>query len=512
MLALGQGSGICPRGQSTSVFSAELPIPAHRLVLSRVGAAVTDERSGHTTATSRHATITQIRSSLETGQETAAAIVASALARVEERNAELNAIVTSCAERATDAANAVDVRRARGDARPLDGVPCTVKDVIAVEGVRLTAGSRLFADQIARETAPAVARLEAAGAVVVGKANCPEFGLDPHTENDLFGATVNPLDASRTPGGSSGGDAAAVAAGLVAFGIGSDYGGSIRWPAQCTGTVGFRPTAGLVSGAGHFPFIEDGRPCPPNSSSFLASVQTMAPLARSVDDAWAVLERLAGPGGGDARATPVPLGDPSAVDVTALSCAWTSSEGSVDPDDSVVAMIERAASTLRQLGMSVAEQRPGALGECEDVYAACRAADGLGLHRALVAGREAQLTPTMRTWFERDGEANVVEAQALAAERDRLRASVLEFMDDRPIMVLPVSNGPAFALGAADFDERFRLLTPCRAISLLGLPSCAVPVSRSPEGAPLSAQIVGRPFNDHEVAAVAGALERALRG
>ena len=455
--------------------------------------------------------IAELRGSLDAGLQSASDLTASALERVNDENRALNAFVTICDERALDAARSVDERRSRGDLRPLDGVPFSVKDVIPVAELPMSAGSRLYADHVARETAPAIRRLEDAGAIVIGKANCPEFALDPHTENDLFGATKNPLDPSRTPGGSSGGDAAAVSAGLVPFGIGGDYGGSIRWPAQCTGTVGFRPTFGLVSGSGHFPFIAEGRPIPPNSASFLGRVQTMGPIARSVGDAWTILSLLAGPDGIDAHVGLAALGDPAAVDPLSLSCAWTVGDGSVEADPTVAEAVSGVAAVLARLGMRVAEQRPPALEECEAIYAAYRAADGLALHRRLVAGREELLTATMRTWFERVDEASVSEFQAVAAERDRVRTSVLRFMETWPILMLPVANGPAFKLGAADFDERFRLLTPCRAISLLGLPSCAIPVATA-EGMPLSVQIVGRPFCDHEVAAFAGALEVALHG
>ena len=158
------------------------------------------------------------------------------------------------------------------------------------------------------------------------------------------------------------------------------------------------------------------------------------------------------------------------------------------------------------------EQAPPGLEECESIYARHRAADGLDLHRDQVVGREELLTSTMRTWFDKVIDASVGDVLAIATERDRVRASVLSFMETTPILVLPVANRDAFTVGAADFDERFRALTPSRAVSLLGLPSCAVPVSTSAAGMPLAVQVVGRPFHDHEVAAVAMALEGVLSG
>ncbi len=449
---------------------------------------------------------------LERGELSASELLAETMARIGARNGNLNALVTLCDERATRAAMATDARGARGERRRLDGIPFSVKDVIPVAGVRTTAGSRLYSDHVPEESAPVVVRLEAEGAVLVGKANCPEFALDPHTDNLVFGATLNPLDARRTPGGSSGGDAAAVAAELVSFGIGSDYGGSIRWPAHCTGTVGFRPTPGLVPSTGFFPFVQDGRPIAPNSGSFFARVQTIAPLARSVEDAWDVLSVLAGPDGVDPLVYPVALGDPAAVQIARMGCAWAPGDGSTPASQEVVDAVQQAAQLLSALGLNVVERTPPGLDECEEIYTAARAADGLELHRQHVAGREEELTETMRTWFDRVGDASVADVQAAAAARDRVRASVLAFMDTSPILVLPVANGQAFEVGSASFDERFRTLTPSRAISLLGLPTCALPVATSTDGMPLAVQIVGRPFCDHEVTAVAQALEGALHG
>ena len=449
---------------------------------------------------------------MQAGEFSAAELLTDHLGRIHELNGELNAIVTLCEERATEAARLVDAGRSGRERRLLEGIPFSVKDVIPVAGIRMTAGSRLFDDYVPMVSAPVVDRLEAEGAVLVGKANCPEFGLDPHTDNLLFGPTKNPIDVTKTPGGSSGGDAAATAADFVSFGIGSDYGGSIRWPAHCTGTVGFRPTPGLVPGTGHFPFIKDGVPTAPNSASFFARTQTIAPITRSVEDAWIVISVIAGPDGIDPHASPVALGAPSSVTVSDLQVAWTGGDGSATATQEVIDAVKLAATSLSYIGMNVVEQAPPDFEECESIYAGFRAADGLDLHRDHVAGREELLTSTMRTWFDKVIEASVSDVLAIAAAGDRVRASVLAFMESKPILVLPVANRDAFTVGAADFDERFRTLTPSRAISLLGLPTCAVPVATSAAGLPLAVQIVGRPFHDHEVAAVAMALEGTLSG
>lgn len=181
------------------------------------------------------------------------------LRRIERVNPGLNAIVTLVEERARAAAVSADRMLANGAVMsPIHGVPFTVKDIIATEGIRTTGGTLLLAEHVPARSATAVERLERKGAILLGKSNCPEFALDMHTWNRVFGGTRNPRDDRYTSGGSSGGDSAAVASGCSAFGIGTDYGGSIRWPAHCTGLVSLRPTVGVVPTTGQLPYSSAG--------------------------------------------------------------------------------------------------------------------------------------------------------------------------------------------------------------------------------------------------------------
>jgi Asp-tRNA(Asn)/Glu-tRNA(Gln) amidotransferase A subunit family amidase len=388
-----------------------------------------------------------------------------------------------------------------------------VKDLLVTERMRTTAGSRLLADFVPRRSAPAVERLTRAGAILVGKSNCPEFGLDIHPSHELFGPTLNPLDERFTPGGSSGGDSAALAAGLAAVAVGTDYGGSIRWPASCTGVASLRPTPGVVPATGMLPFGPGGDLPAPNSLSLLGRSALVAPMARSVSDLWDVLVAMAGPDGLDAQAVPVELGSPDDVDVGRLSCAWFTSEGSYPVRPDVAATVRAAADALAGQGMRVEELRPPGLESAESIYSALRAADGLDDHRALAAGREDQLSESIRTWFELTPPVPVGEFRALAARRDRLRASVLEFMAEWPILILPVACIPAFPVEARDFVvegreiPRFGILAPSRVVTLLGLPAAAVCCGTSDDGLPIAVQVVGRPFAEREVIAVACLLE-----
>jgi Asp-tRNA(Asn)/Glu-tRNA(Gln) amidotransferase A subunit family amidase len=436
------------------------------------------------------------------------------LERVAELNPRLNAIVTLDEEGARAAAARADAALAAGESvGPLHGLPFVVKDLLATEGLRSTAGSRLLSDFVPRRSATAVERLSRAGAVLMGKTNCAELGLDVHTSNELFGATLNPIDERVTPGGSSGGDSAAVAAGLAAFAIGTDYGGSIRWPSQCTGLASLRPTPGVVPSTGMLPYGAPGDLPAPNSMSLLGRSVMVAPMARSVGDLWDLLGAMAGPDGLDAQAVPVELGSPDDVRAERLGCAWFANEGAYPVRPDVAATVAAAADALAVHGLAVAELRPPGLEEAEPIYAALRAADGLEDHRALAAGREGELTESIRAWFEATPPATIAEFRALAARRDQLRARVLEFMAEWPLLMLPVSGIPAFPVEARDFVvegqavPRFGILAPSRVVTLLGLPSASVCCGTSDEGLPIAVQVVGRPFADREVIRVAALLE-----
>ena len=258
--------------------------------------------------------MTEWARALREGRLTAVECLELHLERIARENPRLNAIVTLNPLAAEEAAAA---DRAAAEGRflgPLHGVPFTVKDTLATQGLRTTAGSPLLGDYVPEQSATAVRRLQEAGAVLLGKTNCSEFAVETHTRNPLFGDTWNPWDAGLTSGGSTGGDSAAVASGMSAFGLGTDFGGSIRWPAHCTGLTSLRPTVGLVPQTGLLPFVPPaaGESFPaPNSMSALHRLGTVAWLARSVDDLGVLLSVLAGPDGIDPSTVPVPLNGPA---------------------------------------------------------------------------------------------------------------------------------------------------------------------------------------------------------
>jgi Asp-tRNA(Asn)/Glu-tRNA(Gln) amidotransferase A subunit family amidase len=449
-------------------------------------------------------------------QITAREVLENCLERISHRNDTLNAIVTLTEDSArAQAAHVDDLAEQGGDPGPLAGVPFTVKDLIATRGVRSTAGSLLLRDYVPAWGATAVERLCAAGAVLVGKTNCPEFGLAIHTGNRLFGDTLNPLDPDLSPAGSSGGDAAAVAAGMAAFGIGTDYGGSVRVPAHCTGTAAFRPTPGIVPGTGQLPFPPRPAPVPPNTASMQAKLQTIAPIGRHAEDLWPVVQVMAGPDGIDGNAIPVSLADPDAVDITQLQAAWCDGEGTYPIRADVVAAVEAAARALSAHGIRVTACRPPGLEQAEQVYGSLRAMEGLPNHEELAKGHEDELTSYVRAWLAEDRTpAALKDFRALTFRADEIRAQIYAFMQEWPILLLPVASVPAFPPAAAEFRVGCRVLhglqieSCCRVVTLLRSPVAVVPCGYSQEGLPVGVQVVGRPFHDAEVLAVAAALQR----
>lgn len=443
-------------------------------------------------------------------------VIEACLENIKATNGALNAIVTLTEDQARAQAEAIDRITQQGDdPGPLAGVPFTVKDLIATRGVRSTAGSLLLRDYVPSWGATAVERLCAAGAVLVGKTNCPEFGLAIHTGNRLFGDTLNPLDRRLSPAGSSGGDAAAVAAGMAAFGIGTDYGGSIRVPAHCTGTAAFRPTPGIVPGTGQLPFRPGPAPVPPNTASMQAKLQTIGPIGRSVQSLWPVIQVMAGPDGIDGNTVPVPLADPSSVDVARLRVAWCDGEGNYPVRPDLIAVVEAAARALSGRKIRVIARHPPGLDQAEPIYDSLRALEGLPDHEDLAQGHGDELTSYVRAWMAKTRTpATFSEFRALTLRADQIRAQIRAFMKEWPILLLPVASVPAFPPGVDEFSVGTRVLhglqieSCCRAITLLRSPVAVVACGYSDDGLPVGVQVVGRPFHDAEVLAMAATLQQ----
>jgi amidase len=448
------------------------------------------------------------------------AVVEAHLERADEAMNSSAAFVTICHAEARRAAVTAQEALERGEPTgPLHGVPITVKDILATSGVRTTAGSRLLRDHVPGATATAVSRLLGAGAILIGKTNCPEFAFGITTTSPA-GSTPGPFSPSRSAGGSSGGEAYAVAVGASALGLGTDYGGSLRWPAQCTGILALRPTPGRVPTSGQLPGIGGALArdavAPLDPGSVLGRLSVIGPLARSVDDLELALRLLCGPDGLDGLAAPAPLLPSRDVDLHTLPIGWMTSVDDSPVRGEMVAAMENLASTLGSAGLEI-EPRSGLLDGLHERYNALRDLDPLDDLRVITHGRTDELTPESRALLDRLGPVDP-EDLAVAWQRRRTQAArVLAELESTPLLVLPVAAGPACDLdGALMVDGRvlrgWELMSLCRAVTYLGVPAASVPIGTSAEGLPVSVQVVGRPWHEHEVLALARLIEATYGG
>ncbi|MFI7275633.1 amidase [Streptomyces sp. NPDC049879] len=442
------------------------------------------------------------------GDISAAALVDSHLERVAEVNPRVNAVTQQQADRARAAAAETDRRRAAGEPLgPLAGVPFTVKESTPVEGLPTTFGVPRFRDMVAERDALPVARLRAAGAVPLGHSNMPTLVLaGMHTRSELFGDTANPWDPTRTPGGSSGGDAVAVATGMAALGLGNDSGGSVRVPAQFCGVTALKPTTGR--------FPADLRVIGPDDPGpATQALVTDGPLARTVADLRLAYEALAGTDPRDPRAVPVPLyGEPLPGPPTVAVVADPGGHG-VHP--AVRAAVATAADALRDAGYDVRE--------VDDVP---RLDEALDVYGRVTLTEFAPTWPAVRTLLGEGGDRYIALAMerarpADAAELVRLtgtwlgiRRSWAEFLDAHPLLLGPVFTEPPVEPGVESRDAagRDRVATAmrlCTATSFVGVPAVAVPTGVA-DGLPHGVQLVGRAFREDLCLAAAQAVEDRL--
>jgi amidase len=300
------------------------------------------------------ATVHELATGIRQRRMSATEVLDAYLAQIARHNPALNALVTLDAERARRRAHEADAALARGEVwGPLHGVPITIKDAIETAGLRTTSGFPPLADSIPATDATVVARLRAAGAIILGKTNLPTLCGDVQTDNPLFGRSNNPWDVARTPGGSTGGGAAAVAAGLSALEIGSDYGGSMRGPAHFCGVYALKPTDRRLPDAGHIPEL-------PGAPQGVRHMARIGPLARSVADLALALRLLAGPDGQDWDVPPVPLEPAPQRALREVRLAWTDDFGGVPITVDTKAALTKLAGEVQRLGTPIERRFPGA--------------------------------------------------------------------------------------------------------------------------------------------------------
>ncbi|HIM51873.1 MAG TPA: amidase [Acidobacteria bacterium] len=433
-------------------------------------------------------------------------VMAAHLARVDLHNEAVNAVVTLASDTALAEAEAADRTLARGDdVGPLHGLPVAHKDLFVTAGLRTTFGSRVFADHVPTETSLIVERERRAGAITLGKTNTPEFGAGSQTFNEVFGATRNPYDLTKTCGGSSGGSAVALATGMVPIADGSDLGGSLRNPASFCNVVGLRPTPGRVpswpDAAPWFPFGVAG------------------PMARTVGDVALLLDAVAGP---DSRA-PLSVGIPAVPCLDALSrdfrdvrVAWSPDLGGLPVEPDVTAVLERQRGTFESLGCLVDDGCPDFSG-ADMVFTTWRAwvydllyGETLDRHPGMLKDTVVWNIEAGRRLSGRD----LADAErARAALHDRVR----RFMTEYEFLLLPVTQVLPF-----DIDQPYVTdingealptyldwMKSCYQISVTCLPAVSIPCGHTDEGLPVGLQIVGRPYDERGVLQLAHAFEQA---
>ncbi len=432
-------------------------------------------------------------------------VVRAFLERIEAVNDELNAVVQLRPDAALERARAADRGIADGsDLGPLHGVPITVKDSFDTAGVVTTGGTVGRSDHVPDANATAVQRLIDAGAIVLGKTNTPELTFAYETDNLVYGRTVHPEDPGRTPGGSSGGATAILAAGGSPLDVGSDTGGSIRVPSHFCGTAGLKPTAGAVPRTGHLVSFE----------GLFESLTQIGPLGRHVEDLALVLPLIEGPDWRDPHVVPRPtVGEAGGVE--GLRIALYTDNGVMAPEADVVGAVLEAGRALEDAGARLEEDRPPGIElSMELLYDLFGADGGVGVRGFLeMCGTESP-SPLIQDLLEllEDRECSLPDFELRAARWDEWRSGMLGWMEGYDAVLCPACAFPAPPHGTTNDDDRLPGFTYASAYNLTGWPAAVVRAGTSREGLPIGAQVVARPWREDVCLAVAGHLETALGG
>jgi Asp-tRNA(Asn)/Glu-tRNA(Gln) amidotransferase A subunit family amidase len=429
------------------------------------------------------------------------------LSQIKRLNPKLNAFVQieeeAVRRQALRAEKAVGVGSQLG---VLHGVPVSIKSSIAVAGMRQEAGCGLRAGVVAEEDAPLVSRLRNAGAIVLGTTNTPELLMAWETDNLIYGRTNNPWDLTRTPGGSSGGEAAAIASLCSAGGVGSDGGGSIRVPAHFTGICGLKPTPGRIPATGHFP----------ESLGPFALIGVVGPMARTMADLKLLFEVMQGPDDDDTSSAPAPIRWTKGEELRKLRVGYFENDGRTPVTDETRQAVRTAARALSEAGFEVERFRPEGLEKARQLWWKFFGVAGGMMLRPMIKGGENEISPILKQFLEWTNLQPAHSGESLLEiwiERDQLRAQIFAQMRQYPILLCPVASIPAFRHGErawkidGEVVEYLDAWSYTEWFNLLGMPAAVVPLSRSTEGLPIGVQIAAKPWQEELVLSVAEAIE-----
>jgi len=428
--------------------------------------------------------------------------VEAVLRRIERINPAVNAYCSVTAEAARAAAQSAEAAVMRGDPLgPLHGVPFSVKDLVITKGVRTTFGSRIYADHVPAEDAPSVVRLKAAGGILVGKTTTPEFGWKGATDSPLLGITRNPWNLDRNPGGSSGGAAAAVAAGLAPLAVGTDGGGSIRIPGAFCGVFGLKPTCGLVA---VYPASNTG------------TLSHVGPMTRTVQDAALMLQVMAGPDDRDPLSFPAQRWEFTAdLDrgIHGLRVAWSPTLGYASADPEVRAATEAAAKRFQDLGC-VVELVETVFDDPDPIWAPLFYGGIAGRLEDSLAEWRDRLDPGLVEVAEAGRRISAVEFVKASLARGAFHEQMRRFLTGFDLLLTPTLPVPPFAAGAerppvCPPGSRLRWVAFTYPFNLTGQPAATVPCGFTRDGLPIGLQIVGRRLEDATVLRAAHAYEVA---
>ncbi|MGH9647803.1 MAG: amidase [Bryobacteraceae bacterium] len=444
---------------------------------------------------------------IRNGEVSSTELVEAHLSRIEQLNPCLNAVVEVLAKSARKTADSVDWQLAQGiKLGPLAGVPFSIKDSIEVAGTVCTAGTLgLKSAPPSKRDATLVARLRAAGAIPIARTNLPDLLFAFESDNLIYGRTNNPYDLSRTSGGSSGGEAALIAACGSPFGLGSDAAGSIRLPAHFCGIAGIKPSSGRLSRTGHVP----------PAGGWIETLWQIGPLARRVEDLCPLMPLLAKPDGLDRTVVAMPSGDPAAVRLGDLRIAFFTDNGIVPADPETIAVVQQAAAALANQVQAMDERRPPGIEESYEHEMRLIGPDGGdGLRAFLDSVGSTRTHPLLDGWLAKleSYRTDLAGFAQYWADLDRFRARMLAFLENYDAILSPVCAHAALPHGTSIDEGTFQGFSYTMTYNLTGWPAAVVRCGQTASGLPIGMQVAAHPWREDVALRIAGRLEELFGG